>query len=88
MFIHTHTQAYRPVQQREWRGRVRERGWGSRLCHNLCVCTCVSISLSHTHSRTYTHTHTCTSFLLGGIGELNSKRQPNFFVLDKGESTN
>ena len=73
---------------------MRERGWGSRLCHNLCVCvcvcvsvcTCVSISLSHT--LTHTHTHTCTSFLLGGIGELNSKRQPNFFVLDKGESTN
>ena len=65
---HTHTRAYRPVQQREWRGRVRERGWGSRLFHNLCVCVCVcvcvrvflSLSLSHTHSRTHTHTHTHT----------------------------
>lgn len=30
---------------------------------------------------------TCTGFLLGGIGELNSKRQPNFMVVDKGEQT-
>ena len=27
---------------------------------------------------------TCTGFLLGGIGELNSKRQPNFLVVNKG----
>ncbi|XP_065194859.1 V-type proton ATPase subunit F-like [Sycon ciliatum] len=26
---------------------------------------------------------TCTGFLLGGIGEINSKRQPNFFVVKK-----
>ena len=77
---------------------MRERGWGLRLCHNLCVCVCVcafvlivisiSLSLTHTHAHTHAHMHTCTSFLLGSIGELNSKRQPNFFVLDKGESTN
>ncbi|KAL5508991.1 hypothetical protein EMCRGX_G004265 [Ephydatia muelleri] len=29
---------------------------------------------------------TCTGFLLGGIGELNSKRQPNFMVVDKDTS--
>ena len=28
---------------------------------------------------------TCTGFLLGGIGEMNSKRQPNFLVVNKGE---
>ena len=27
---------------------------------------------------------TCTGFLLGGIGELNSKRHPNFLVVNKG----
>eukprot|EP00795_Rhopilema_esculentum_P014578 gene14578-5650_t len=26
---------------------------------------------------------TCTGFLLGGIGEVNSKRQKNFFVVSK-----
>lgn len=26
---------------------------------------------------------TCTGFLLGGIGELNKNRQPNFMVVDK-----
>lgn len=26
---------------------------------------------------------TCTGFLLGGIGELNKTRQPNFMVVDK-----
>jgi len=26
---------------------------------------------------------TCTGFLLGGIGELNRARQPNFLVVDK-----
>merc|ERR1711931_294340 len=29
---------------------------------------------------------TCTGFLLGGIGELNRKREPNFFVVDKNTS--
>ena len=28
---------------------------------------------------------TCTGFLLGGVGELNNKRQPNFLVVDKGQ---
>lgn len=28
---------------------------------------------------------TCTGFLLGGIGEMNNKREPNFLVVDKGE---
>lgn len=27
---------------------------------------------------------TVTGFLLGGIGELNNKREPNFLVVDKG----
>ena len=27
---------------------------------------------------------TCTGFLLGGIGELDKQRRPNFFVVDKG----
>ena len=27
---------------------------------------------------------TCTGFLLGGVGEMNAKRQPNFLVVDKG----
>ena len=27
---------------------------------------------------------TCTGFLLGGIGEINNKREPNFLVVDKG----
>ena len=27
---------------------------------------------------------TCTGFLLGGIGEYNSKRQPNFLIVNKG----
>ena len=26
---------------------------------------------------------TCTGFLLGGIGELDKNRRPNFFVVDK-----
>ncbi|XP_041458365.1 V-type proton ATPase subunit F-like [Lytechinus variegatus] len=26
---------------------------------------------------------TCTGFLLGGIGEINNKRQPNFMVVEK-----
>lgn len=26
---------------------------------------------------------TCVGFLLGGIGEINKHRQPNFFVVDK-----
>ena len=26
---------------------------------------------------------TCTGFLLGGIGELNKKREPNFLVVSK-----
>merc|ERR1712168_481209 len=26
---------------------------------------------------------TCTGFLLGGVGEVNNKRQKNFFVVDK-----
>jgi hypothetical protein len=26
---------------------------------------------------------TCVGFLLGGIGELNKRRQPNFMVVDK-----
>jgi len=29
---------------------------------------------------------TCTGFLLGGIGELNNKRQPNFMVVEKDTS--
>jgi len=29
---------------------------------------------------------TCTGFLLGGIGELNKSRQPNFQVVDKNTS--
>lgn len=29
---------------------------------------------------------TCTGFLLGGIGELNKHRQPNFLVVDKNTS--
>jgi len=29
---------------------------------------------------------TCTGFLLGGIGELNRARQPNFMVVDKNTS--
>lgn len=27
---------------------------------------------------------TCTGFLLGGVGEMNAKRQPNFLVVTKG----
>jgi len=27
---------------------------------------------------------TCVGFLLGGIGEINKNRQPNFLVVDKG----
>ena len=27
---------------------------------------------------------TCTGFLLGGVGEMDSKRQPNFLVVNKG----
>jgi len=30
---------------------------------------------------------TCTGFLLGGVGELNKKREPNFLVVNKGKST-
>jgi V-type H+-transporting ATPase subunit F len=30
---------------------------------------------------------TCVGFLLGGIGELNKNRQPNFMVVDKNTST-
>ena len=26
---------------------------------------------------------TCVGFLLGGIGEMNKNRQPNFMVVDK-----
>lgn len=29
---------------------------------------------------------TCTGFLLGGIGELNKKREPNFLVVNKNTS--
>ncbi|XP_064644291.1 V-type proton ATPase subunit F-like [Lineus longissimus] len=29
---------------------------------------------------------TCTGFLLGGIGEMNKSRQPNFLVVDKNTS--
>ena len=29
---------------------------------------------------------TCTGFLLGGIGEINAKRQKNFLVVTKGKS--
>jgi vacuolar-type H+-ATPase subunit F/Vma7 len=29
---------------------------------------------------------TCTGFLLGGIGEINDKRQKNFFVVTKGRN--
>jgi len=29
---------------------------------------------------------TCTGFLLGGIGELNKSRQPNFLVVEKNTS--
>lgn len=29
---------------------------------------------------------TCTGFLLGGIGELNKKREPNFLVVDKSKN--
>ncbi|KAK3579706.1 hypothetical protein CHS0354_025741 [Potamilus streckersoni] len=29
---------------------------------------------------------TCTGFLLGGIGEINKKREPNFLVVDKNTS--
>jgi len=29
---------------------------------------------------------TCTGFLLGGIGELDKNRRPNFFVVDKNTS--
>jgi len=29
---------------------------------------------------------TCTGFLLGGIGELDKNRRPNFFVVDKSTS--
>ena len=31
----------------------------------------------------FTLQDTCTGFLLGGIGELNKKREPNFLVVDK-----
>ena len=27
---------------------------------------------------------TCTGFLLGGIGEINNKRKPNYLVVNKG----
>ena len=29
---------------------------------------------------------TCVGFLLGGIGEMNKNRQPNFMVVDKSKS--
>ncbi|XP_070548784.1 V-type proton ATPase subunit F-like [Ptychodera flava] len=31
---------------------------------------------------------TCTGFLLGGVGELNKSRQPNFMVVEKDTSIN
>ncbi|XP_002733161.1 V-type proton ATPase subunit F-like, partial [Saccoglossus kowalevskii] len=31
---------------------------------------------------------TCTGFLLGGIGELNKSRRPNFMVVEKDTSIN
>lgn len=31
---------------------------------------------------------TCVGFLLGGIGEINKNRQPNFFVVDKSKESN
>lgn len=31
---------------------------------------------------------TCTGFLLGGIGEINAKRQKNFLVVTKGKKNN
>jgi len=30
---------------------------------------------------------TCTGFLLGGIGEINKSRQPNYLVVDKDTAT-
>ena len=30
---------------------------------------------------------TCTGFLMGGIGELNKSRKPNFMVVDKETSS-
>lgn len=34
----------------------------------------------------FTFQDTCTGFLLGGIGELNKKREPNFLVVSKNTS--
>ena len=47
-------------------------GLGSNPHHSLLfACVCMQ--------------DTCTGFLLGGIGEMNNKREPNFLVVDKGE---
>ena len=41
-FTHTHTSLQTGATE-GMEGRVRERGWGSRLFHNLCVCVCVCV---------------------------------------------
>ena len=35
----------------------------------------------------YPFQDTCVGFLLGGIGEMNKSRQPNFMVVDKSMHT-
>lgn len=35
----------------------------------------------------YSLQDTCVGFLLGGIGEMNKHRQPNFMVVDKSMTT-
>ena len=41
--VHSHTHTHTSLQTAAtegMEGRVRKRGWGSRLFHNLCVCVC------------------------------------------------
>ena len=41
------------------------------------------VILSRASNQIFFLQDTCTGFLLGGIGELNKKREPNFLVVNK-----
>lgn len=59
---------------------------GDEVCYSLQlynVNKIINNLVTDSHYTLYSK-DTCTGFLLGGVGEVNAKRQKNFFVVRKG----
>ena len=54
------------------------------VTYHASLCCKFSSMIFNVYVAFYFPQDTCTGFLLGGIGEINNKRQPNFLVVNKG----